>query len=370
MKVVIVIHSMHAGGAERVAAHLANAWVERGWEVTLVTLESGTHDFYALHRNVKRRALDVAGVSHSLSEALAANIRRAWRLREVLRELRPHAVVGFMTTVAVLASFATRGLDCQLAISERVHPPMVTIGRLWAFLRRLTYPWASHVVMQSREGLAWLEANVPRAKGVVIPNPAPFPLPIREPVLAASHFVSSDRKLLLAVGRLVAQKGFDLLLESFAALAHQHPDWCLVVLGEGPERARLEQRVRMLDLTRQVTFPGRAGNVSDWYRRADLYVMSSRFEGFPNTLAEAMAHGCAAVSFDCDTGPRDIISHESDGLLVTPVGDVSALTRALDRLMRNESERKRMGTRASQVRERYSMEKVLTLWGELLQNTT
>jgi glycosyltransferase involved in cell wall biosynthesis len=97
--------------------------------------------------------------------------------------------------------------------------------------------------------------------------------------------------------------------------------------------------------------------------------MSSRFEGFPNTLAEAMAHGCAAVSYDCDTGPRDIIRHEQDGLLVTPVGDVAALTSALDRLMGDDVERERMALRAIEVRERYSLQRILTLWDMEFEKT-
>jgi glycosyltransferase involved in cell wall biosynthesis len=108
--------------------------------------------------------------------------------------------------------------------------------------------------------------------------------------------------------------------------------------------------------------------MGDWYGRADLYVMSSRFEGFPNTLAEAMAHGCAVVSFDCDTGPRDLIRQEQDGLLVTPAGDVAALTQALDRLMGDDSERQRIAAHAVEVRERYSMGKILSLWDSLFDS--
>ncbi len=108
-----------------------------------------------------------------------------------------------------------------------------------------------------------------------------------------------------------------------------------------------------------------AGNVGDWYQRADLYVMSSRFEGFPNTLVESMAHECAAVSYDCDTGPRDIIRHGVDGLLVSPVGDVPALAEALHQLMQDDEVRQRMRQRAIEIRERYSLKAILTLWDKL-----
>ena len=111
---------------------------------------------------------------------------------------------------------------------------------------------------------------------------------------------------------------------------------------------------------------GRAGTGGEWYERADLYVMSSRFEGYPNTLAEAMAHGLAAVSFDCDTGPRDIIRHEVDGLLVPP-GDVAALTAALDRLMDDATLRQQFAERAVDARRRFSMERIAGTWEDLFK---
>jgi glycosyltransferase involved in cell wall biosynthesis len=369
MKVLIFVGSMHSGGAERVTAHLANAWAERRWEVTLVTLAPKTLDFYPLHPEIRRRALDLAGESATLFHALAANMQRVQALRRVLHELKPDAVLGMMTTAAVLAILAARGLGCRVIVSERTHPPMISLGWLWDTLRRFTYPWAFRVVMLTTEGLRWLESHIPNAKGVVIPNPVPFPLLVSEPALAPERFIAPERKLLLAVGRMDEGKQFDRLLDSFAALASRHLSWDLVILGEGPMRPRLEQQVAAFGLQRRVMLPGRAGNIGDWYSRADLYVMSSRFEGFPNTLAEAMAHGCAAVSYDCDTGPRDIIRHEQGGLLVTPVGDVAALTSALDRLMGDDAERKRMAALAIEVRERYSLQRILTLWDMEFEKT-
>jgi glycosyltransferase involved in cell wall biosynthesis len=111
--------------------------------------------------------------------------------------------------------------------------------------------------------------------------------------------------------------------------------------------------------------PGRAGNVGDWYDSADLYVLTSRFEGLSNTLLESMASGLAAVSFDCDTGPREIIREGVDGVLVRPNGDVPALCKALDAVMRNDADRVRMAQAATDVRDRFSAARVLQKWQEL-----
>jgi glycosyltransferase involved in cell wall biosynthesis len=222
------------------------------------------------------------------------------------------------------------------------------------------------VTALTSEGKDWIKSNTNAKMVAVIPNAVTWPLLGQEPRISLNAFYQSERKLLLAVGRLDAGKGFDILIETFSNLADKHPNWDLVILGEGSLRPLLEETVRESDLKHRIFLPGRAGNMAEWYESADLYVMSSRFEGFPMSLVEAMAHGLAAVSFDCDTGPRDIIRHELDGLLV-PQGDVTELTVALDRLMSDALTRQRFAEGAVEVRERFSMEKVAGMWEKLFE---
>ena len=365
--IFLLVSSMDSGGAERVAASLANAWSERGESITLVVTFSGRGQcFYPLAEPVK--LLYLADYAGQLGRRPRAYWARFWALRQLISGARPDAVVSFLTNVNVAALLATAGLPCHVFVSERTFPPARRMSWLLRALRRMTYPWASGVVMLTAEGLRWLERRIPGAKGVVIPNPVRVPLPRGAPMRLPADVIAPERKLLLAVGRLDEGKQFDRLLQSFSTLAPRHPAWDLAIVGEGPEGPALQRQASALGLDARVRFPGLVGNVGDWYARADLYVMTSRYEGFPNTLAEAMAHGRAAVSYDCDTGPRDIIRHERDGLLVSPVGDVAALTRSLDRLLADDAERERMAAHAAEVRERYSVDKILARWDELMQS--
>jgi glycosyltransferase involved in cell wall biosynthesis len=367
MRLLIFISSMSSGGAERVSANLANHWATEGWEVTIVTLEQQSLDFYELHPAVKRIALELAGESAGVLAGLWQNIRRVITLRQALRQSQPDIALGMMTTANVLLALAAWGLPTLRTIgAERNHPPQLPLGYIWETLRRHTYGLLNAVTALSSDGKDWIKSNTNAKRVAVIPNAVTWPLSWQEPRISPSALHQSERRLLLAVGRLDAQKGFDWLIEAFSNLADEHSDWDLVILGEGPLRIALEEQVRDLGLERRILLPGRAGNMAEWYESADFYVMSSRFEGFPNTLAEAMAHGLAAVSFDCDTGPRDIIRHELDGLLV-PQGNVTELTAALDRLMSDALTRQRFAERAMEVRERFSMERITGMWEKLFE---
>jgi glycosyltransferase involved in cell wall biosynthesis len=166
---------------------------------------------------------------------------------------------------------------------------------------------------------------------------------------------------LVAVGRLVPQKGFDLLLRAFARLSSRHPEWNLVIWGEGPERANLERLREELCLTEASSLPGNHPRIYEALAESDLFVLSSRFEGFPNALCEAMAVGLPVVSFECPSGPAQIIRPGLDGVLVPPE-DINGLEQALDRLMSDPALRVSMGTKARDVIERFSLEQILARW--------
>lgn len=366
MRVLFLIHSLSSGGAERATANLANHWASNGWQVTIVTLGRQESDFYRLHPGVRRISLGVTGESKHVCRAAWNNLRRVRAVRAALRRTSPQVAVGMMTTANVLLAIAARGMRGLICIGrEQIHPPMMPLDRLWHVLRQHSYGQLDAVVALTTESAEWLRTHTNSKRVVVIPNGIPWPLPRQSPVLLVDRFVAGDRRLLLAVGRLDQQKGFDMLIRAFSRHAHDHPCWDLVILGEGPLRGALEAQILDLGLTERVLLPGRAGNVGDWYDRADLYVLSSRFEGFPNTLVEAMASGLPAVSFDCDTGPRAIIRSGVDGVLVQQE-DVRALSDALSHLMGNGQLRDRYAARAIEARDRFSIGQVAAEWEQLL----
>lgn len=362
---MIVIHSLGGGGAERVTADLSAYWVLRGYRVSVVTQTDATADAYALHEKVKRHVLGTAAASAGRLDAALSNLRRVWKLRRIMRRERPTVVLGMMTTSSVLAVAAARGLPCRVIATEHTHPPSQELPEMWQRLRRWAYPQASAVVALTQGTCAWLERHVPGSKLTVIPNAVRWPLESGEPIIEPPP--RQGRYRVLAVGRLHPHKGFDLLIQAFEEIARHFPNWDLVILGEGELREDLQQQIDDAGLTERISMPGRVGNVADWYVQSDLYALSSRVEGLSNTLLEAMASGLAPVAFDCDTGPREIVRNAIDGVLVSPAGDNHALAAHLSDMMAHPDQREAYARRAVDVRDRFSITRVMALWGHLFE---
>jgi glycosyltransferase involved in cell wall biosynthesis len=288
-----------------------------------------------------------------------ANLVRVRRLREAIQTSAPDVVISFMDRTNVVALLATARTSTPIIVTERNCPMMHRTGKAWAALRRWLYPRADCVVVQSRDSLGYFSSAV-RDRARVIPNPV-FP-PAREAYVVAEPGRS---RRLIAMGRLDDQKGFDLLIRAFSRIAGAHPDWFLEIWGEGARRPKLEHLATSLGLSDRIRLPGITQQPGARMAEADLFVLSSRYEGFPNVLCEAMASGLAPVAFDCPTGPRDIIRNGVDGVLVPPA-DVAALALAMSRLMSDEIGRRRLAARAPDVAERFGIERIMGLWDDVI----
>ena len=361
LRVTFVIFSMDGGGAQRVMSIMANYWAARNWKITLLTYgREGRRSAYDLHPTVTQRALDIEGASSNLAAAALANVRRLWSLRRAIEASDPQVVISFLDRVNVRTILATIGLKVPVIVSERNHPGRRGMNVWWRVLRRCTYPFAGCLVAQTARAMELFGGTV-RRKGRVIPNP------VRLPAESGGRDRGAGSRTVVGMGRLIHQKGFDRLLRAFAVVATKHDGWLLEIWGEGEDREQLETLRDDLGLRGRAFFPGWAGDAMRELRRADLVVLSSRYEGFPNVLCEAMACGAPVVSFDCPYGPGDIVRHGVDGILVAP-DDVEELAHAMDRLMGDDDERDRLGHGAGEIVSRFGVEKVMGMWEEAVND--
>jgi glycosyltransferase involved in cell wall biosynthesis len=359
MRIMLLVSSMNGGGAERVAATLANAWVARGDAVTLVPTYSERGDCaYAVSEKVHMAWLADQPLARAWRPVRAVFRLRA--LRRLIREHSPDVLVSFLTNVNVAALLAARGLAVPVIVSERTDLAARNAGPVLRLLRRLLYPRADGVVVQTQAALARCQARAPAWRNIaVVPNPVPDELaagsrPARVP--------AASRRRLSAMGRLVPGKQFGLLMDVFIRLAGDFPAWDLWIWGSGPLHGALRAQAQAAGLGGRIMLPGHTSRPWQELAAADAFVLSSAVEGFPNALLEAMALGLPCVTFDCPSGPAEMTDSGRAGLLV-PAGDRAAFESALRRLLADDALRQALGVQAAAaVRERYGLQAVLAHW--------
>jgi len=318
---------------------------------------------YPLHRLIVWRNLDLpSGGSKNLLQALGRNFRKIRHLRRAIRQSQPDLIISFLDIPNIVTLLATRWLRIPVIVSEHSNPGKAKMHPVWLAMRRLIYPFADALVCPTSSILESLQKKI-NIPGQAIPNPVTIPSPKAKNL---PHSEVLNTYVVTAMGRLVPEKGFDMLLEAFSRIAAIHPDWSLRIIGDGPLYSQLTAQTRALGLNNRVVFTGPLADPFPVLYAGDLFVFSSRFEGFGLALMEAMACGLPVISFNCPAGPAEIIRHEIDGLLVPPE-DVNALATAMARLMASPQERERLASRAPEVLTRFSMKSVLARWEELFR---
>lgn len=362
MKIVFLISSLDSGGAERVAATLCNAWSERGDSVTLIATFSGGGGpcFYKLSPAVE--VLCLAKVVGVKPKNVFGYAQRIHALRSLIAERSPDVIVSFLPNVNVAAVISSAFLRIPVIICERSDPSVYPYPRFWALLCKLSYRFADMLTVQTESVASRVRSIYPgMGKVRAIANPLP------NAILAMSAKPSGQRKILLSLGRLSPEKQIDRLLRAFAAVSPSFPDWDLHIYGDGPEKPMLEKQIHAQGLHARVILKG--GTASPWkvMAGADVFVLVSAFEGFPNALLEAMGIGVPCIAFDCPSGPREISRDGKDALLV-PVNDHAGLVSALRKLMDDETLRMALGKQAREsVCKRFNLPRVVDRWDALFK---
>jgi glycosyltransferase involved in cell wall biosynthesis len=365
-RVAFVVPSLTLGGAERSLVKAATMLFESDYDVHLVVLSDSVVELDS--------ELPPAVTVWRCRGGSSANPILWMRVRLRLRRIGAPLVIGWSTYANMVAVVASRPWDpWKLVLSERIYIPELlrTLTSasprrfLMAFLMRALYPLAAVVTANSADNVRflakWIRGNVSFKQ---LPNMIDIEQVDRLSMEGADVESRGDGVLILAAGRLVTQKGFDILVRAMAQVPKDVP-WRLEVIGEGPEEERLLQLAVELGIAHRINWLGARANPFPYFRNADIVVVPSRFEGFPNTALEAMASGKALVCTDCRTGPRELTANGEFAILV-PNENAGVLADAITRLARDPKARRALGSKArTHVAGRYSVEVIKKTYVDL-----
>lgn len=316
-KVCFLIGNLNnSGGTERVTTLIANELSRKKSNVCILSLIEGEKPFFDLDANINFYSLYKQKISFARNYMSVI-----WKIRNFIQDYKIDTLIVVDSISCIFTVPALFGLNVKHICWEHFNfnvnldVKFRDIGRKWA-ARYCDYV----VTLTKRDKELW-EQSIKNIKAQIIPiaNPSPFQLQKNTPSL--------DHKKILCVGRLTYQKGFDLLISAWAKIAHQLPDWKIIIVGSGEDEIMLKQIAKDLEVENLIIFAGQQKNMDSFYRQASFFCMSSRFEGLPMVLLEAQSYGLPIVAFDCDTGPSEIVNNKT-GILV-PVEDVISLSKAI-----------------------------------------
>jgi glycosyltransferase involved in cell wall biosynthesis len=344
-KVLLAIPQLTGGGAERVVSVWANELSHRGYDTSILVF-GRTKDEYHTHQNVK-----IYAVASDLEEYKAMPYSIRFRImRSLVKQIRPYYIISFLPSMQVWMMLASIGLGIKRIETIRINPWRINVTNpLHTFLWKLCYRTSDKIILQASDQGSFFSQR-DQKKSILIPNP------ISE--LYVNNYKETFSQVpteFIAAGRIDPQKNYKMMIRAFAQVCSENQNLHLRIFGTGSEAytAELENYIKELDMENHIFLMGRSPNMEEEYKKSDIYLMTSDYEGLPNALAEAMISQLICISTDCKTGPKDLIDDGVNGYLV-PVNDAAALAGAIKQVLHmSYIEREQMAVAAREKVMRY-----------------
>lgn len=347
MKLLFYIHAISGGGAERVLSTVVNRLIVEGKEIVLATDVN-----YPFAYNIDKRVKIVNMYEDVHVGLISGALQLRKNIRRIAKQEKPNIIVGFLSALGCMVTASTLGLGIPVVVCEHTNISRF-LGHALNIKRKLLYPLATCVTVLTRYDYCLLRKKLNNV--VYLPNPVP---------LDRKELPQRRNKVVLAVGRVNQWnvKGFDNLIKCWSQLCNDFPDWRLQIAGDGDDKSLSFLNQLILETnTVNVEFLGFRKDVNSLMQTSEVFCLSSRVEGLPMALIEAMNAGCCCVSFDVKTGPREIIVNNKSGLLSEDQNNKD-LTNKLRLVLSNEDLRHSLAANAPSSVEKYSIDRVIRRW--------
>ncbi len=362
MKILFAARSFNniAGGVERMAISIMNEMVQRGHEVSLITWDyDSAVAFYPMDKKVNWIKINLGEPLGKASWLI--RIKRAFLIREIIRNNLPDTILAFQHGTFFSLKMYLMGMGKKIIAAER---------NAVSIYKYISSGKHKNLIMQSFRFANQITVQLPKyvydypkflqTKITVIPNRVEQ---VSEDVL--SRRTTHSRKVLLSVGRLSFQKNFKLLIDCFENLSRDFPEWDLIIAGDGEEFTMLEELVNNYQLNSRVKLLGAVEDVQSLYLNADLFCLPSLWEGFPNSLAEALSFGLPSVGFRESSGVNELIIDNYNGLLALGNNNQNSLTNSLSNIMNDSMLRDEMSKKAIDSMKQFEPMKIFDQWEDL-----
>lgn len=347
-KIYFYMNNLVRGGAERVIIQLAKKFQEQGNEVLIITSFKGK-DEYIIPTEINRLNLEKR---QDFGNRLRRNVRLIKKLRRIIKKDKPDVLIGFMQEPNFRVILATLGLKTKCLISVRNDPDREYSGKLGKFIGRFVLPLADGCVFQTEEARQWFPIKLQK-KSEIIYNEV------------GDAFFNVDyepQKTIVTLGRLNQQKNQKMLIEAFSEIAADFPDRIVLIYGKGPLEKDLKDIIERKKLSQVIRLMGVTENVVNVLKNAEMFVLTSDYEGMPNALLEALAVGVPSIATDCPCGgPRMIIEQGENGILISP-NDTKALAIQMKKILEDEALKKRLSQNAKLSAIKFKPSNVFSYW--------
>lgn len=343
-----------SGGTERVGIMIANELVKRGYEVNILSFWNSTKPFFKVDDRIKIDYL----LDYKEGKLYRTYIYPIFKLHNYLKKEKIDIVVDIDTLLTNYTAYAIKGTSCKLISWDHFNYSFMLNDKKRIKSKKLAKKYADKLVVLTKDDYNEhiQRMNFKKEKIIQIYNPSPYK------VYKGYNF---DNKKFIAVGRITRQKGFDMLLKAWEMVEKECDNWKLEIIGDGEEMTVIKNMITEKNL-KGIDLTGKVENVEDYYKSSSCYVLSSRYEGFPMVLLEAQSFGLPIISFDCKTGPNEIIKNKENGILVKD-GDIKELAKNMIEFTKSYNNANIMSEKSLENIKNYSIEKITDSWCEMIE---